>query len=567
MTELHPSILGSSSSVHQDQPQDSPNIPQDHNLNASVPQQTQQLSEAEREELARARTANEKALQESREGVWFLKEISFNGQRKKIVTQNYNGPCSFIAICNILILRGDVQILPPERTSISYDILAQLVGEYLLHASPDVDLSAALTMMPLTQKGMDLNPLFTSATAFRPHGDNGALKLFEQANIPLVHGWLADPSQPEYQALSCIEDYDSAVNLIVEADSLAKGQLVVDENAPGPSGSGASGSGSSSAGAGPSDAYGNAGHVHVSDNWSMEDRRKVEDALVVQRFLDSTGAQLTYHGLFTLASSIEPGSLVALFRNSHLSVLYRRPVPSPSSPPIASSSSGGSSNANSFSHVQAEEADPSLYNLVTDYVFYNEPSVVWERLEDVDGSSSTFVDSEFRRSAPVGGDFAGAAHVLKGGQDDREAAAALQAQVDPADQELARMLQAEEDARAQEAYVRRYASQQHQQQGQQKGQTKAPKWWQPQPSRPSPELYAAQYHQQQQQQQQQQQYDTNDPRYKAYLEQQEYIRQQQAMYGPGSQAGQGQGQEVGSAGQVGQRPFHKLKRKTSCLIM
>ncbi|KAL5503846.1 hypothetical protein ACEPAH_7917 [Sanghuangporus vaninii] len=558
MTELHPPIPGSS---------ESPNIPQDHSLNASLPQQqSQQLSEAEREELARARAANEKALQESREGVWFLKEISFNGQRKKIVTQNYNGPCSFIAICNILILRGDIQIAPPERTSISYDILAQLVGEYLLHASPDVDVSAALTMMPLTQKGMDLNPLFTSATAFRPHGDNGALKLFEQANIPLVHGWLADPSQPEYQALSRIEDYDSAVNLIVEADSLAKGQLVVDESAPGPSGNGASGSGSSSAGAGPSNAYGNAGHVHVSDNWSMEDRRKVEDALVVQRFLDSTGAQLTYHGLFTLASSIQPGSLVALFRNSHLSVLYRRPAPSPSSPPIASSSSGRSSNTNSYSHIQAEEADPALYNLVTDYVFYNEPSVVWERLEDVDGSSSTFVDSDFRRSAPVGGDFAGAAHVLKGGQDDREAAAALQAQVDPADQELARMLQAEEDARAQEVYARRYASQQQQ------GQTKAPKWWQPQPYRPSPEMAAAQYHHHQQQQQQQQQqeqerYDTNDPRYKAYLEQQEYIRQQQAMYGPGSQAGQGRGQEGGSAGQTGHRPFHKLKRKTSCLIM
>ena len=120
---------------------------------------------------------------------------------------------------------------------------------------------------------MDLNPLFTSATAFRPHGDNGALKLFEQANIPLVHGWLADPSQPEYQALARTEDYDSAVNLIVEADTLAKGQLVVDENAA----AGPSGSGSSSSGAGPSNAVGNSGHVHVSDNWTEEDKRKVED--------------------------------------------------------------------------------------------------------------------------------------------------------------------------------------------------------------------------------------------------------------------------------------------------
>ena len=32
---------------------------------------------------------------------------------------------------------------------------------------------------------------------------------------------------------------------------------------------------------------------------------------------------------------------------------------------------------------------------------------MWERLEDVDGGWSTFVDSEFLRSSPAGGDYAG----------------------------------------------------------------------------------------------------------------------------------------------------------------
>lgn len=36
-----------------------------------------------------------------------------------------------------------------------------------------------------------------------------------------------------------------------------------------------------------------------------------------------------------------------------------------------------------------------------------ESSVVWERLEDVDGGWSTFVDSDFVPSNPVGGDFVG----------------------------------------------------------------------------------------------------------------------------------------------------------------
>lgn len=51
--------------------------------------------------------------------------------------------------------------------------------------------------------------------------------------------------------------------------------------------------------------------------------------------------------------------------------------------------------------------DSALYILATDQVFLRESSVVWERLEDVDGGWSTFVDSDFVRSAPVGGDYAG----------------------------------------------------------------------------------------------------------------------------------------------------------------
>lgn len=100
--------------------------------------------------------------------------------------------------------------------------------------------------------------------------------------------------------------------------------------------------------------------------------------MVVRRFLDTTQSQLTYHGLFNLATTIPPGSLVALYRNLHLSVLHK-----------------------------PEGEDTSLYSLVTDHVFLNESSVVWERIEDVDGGSSTFVDSDFVRSSPAGGDFAG----------------------------------------------------------------------------------------------------------------------------------------------------------------
>jgi hypothetical protein len=129
-------------------------------------------------------------------------------------------------------------------------------------------------------------------------------------------------------------------------------------------------------------------------------------AVAIRTFLENTRSQLTYTGLFTLASlprestgssksistpqptspssdqgtTAEPNSpphpeLFALFRNSHLSVLYR--------------------------HAGA------LYTLVTDQVFLHEPSVVWERLEDVDQGAAIFVDKAFERATPVGGDWAG----------------------------------------------------------------------------------------------------------------------------------------------------------------
>jgi hypothetical protein len=113
-------------------------------------------------------------------------------------------------------------------------------------------------------------------------------------------------------------------------------------------------------------------------------------AHMIGQFLSSNQTQLTYHGLSLLNSQLASGSLTALFRNSHLSVLYRRPASS--SPQIFSA--------------------PELFTLVTDSTFLNEGNIVWESLEDVDGSASDFFDAGLRRctgaaSGSGGGDYVG----------------------------------------------------------------------------------------------------------------------------------------------------------------
>ncbi|CAA7267530.1 unnamed protein product [Cyclocybe aegerita] len=344
-------------------------------------------------------------VQSSIAEVWYLKEIKFNGKPYSIITQNFNGPCSFIAICNILILRGNIEIQPPSRKTVSYEFLSNLVAEYLLLTSPDVDVSAALTVMPVTQKGMDLNPLFTSSTSFHPSSPSnggGELKLFEHVGIPLVHGWLVDPDSPEGPVMKRVKDYDAAVQLIAEADHLTQGRFVLPDEAWGVTEPQAGPSSGSSV-------------ASPAKHFGEEDKRKVEDAIVVRQFLDSSQSQLTYYGLFHLATSLPPNTLCALFRNSHLAVLYK--------------------------HSPSPTEDSALYTLVTDHVFLNETAVVWEPLEDVEGGSS-FVDSDFVRSSPAGGDFAG--------QTAEEMIRAMEGQlgkVDPRDYQLAQQIAAEEEWR------------------------------------------------------------------------------------------------------------------------
>jgi len=71
---------------------------------------------------------------------------------------------------------------------------------------------------------MDLNPLFTGVSSFRPAGEGGELKLFDLASIKLVHGWLADPDSQEFPALSKTEDYDTSLDAMVAADSVTHGK-------------------------------------------------------------------------------------------------------------------------------------------------------------------------------------------------------------------------------------------------------------------------------------------------------------------------------------------------------
>lgn len=53
---------------------------------------------------------------------------------------------------NILILRGEIIVMPPDRPSVSYEYLSALLGDYLVNESSDVDLDSVFSVLPKTQR-------------------------------------------------------------------------------------------------------------------------------------------------------------------------------------------------------------------------------------------------------------------------------------------------------------------------------------------------------------------------------------------------------------------------------
>jgi len=101
------------------------------------------------------------------------------------------------------------------------------------------------------------------------------------------------------------------------------------------------------------------------------DPEDVDDVLttgrVVQKFLDDTASQLTHYGLCKLHEEVRDKELCVFFRNNHFSTMLKR--------------------------------RGELYLLVTDVGYKDQPSIVWEQLDRVDGDAA-FLTGDFKQSRP-----------------------------------------------------------------------------------------------------------------------------------------------------------------------
>ncbi|KAK0587179.1 hypothetical protein LWI29_018719 [Acer saccharum] len=158
------------------------------------------------------------------------KTIQFLGRTTPIVLQNDNGPCPLLAICNVLLLRNNLN-LSPDIGEVSQEKLLQLVAERLIDSNSNVNMqnkdagyvenqqqniSDAIDLLPRLATGIDVNLKFRRIDDFEFTPE---CAIYDLLDIPLYHGWIVDP-----------QDFDTAEAIGSKSYNALMGELVALES-------------------------------------------------------------------------------------------------------------------------------------------------------------------------------------------------------------------------------------------------------------------------------------------------------------------------------------------------
>ncbi|KAF1776870.1 Protein of unknown function DUF544 [Phytophthora cactorum] len=392
-----------------------------------------------------------------------VKQTQFLGKPVRYVCQNANGPCPLLAIANVLLLRGQLSlegIVEPPGFVSAQDLM-QLVhpacwtrthrnGSELQRLTQEKTIKDVAELLPSLLVGLDVNQEQKEKNAL-----TGSLRLFGAASITdfeytvacaafdmldivLVHGWLLDDQDDKTMKVVGNKSYNELIERLVdyrgvlmteeanetaasETESLSstvQGQdgdeeevkpaaaslqsplatqttgfhnLSIEVNctpaSPNAAVSPSSTSSTNSPKKSPSQQTVQTmmKERHMSDADALDAATTLlEEGPVLDEFFNSTASQLTYYGLVKLHEGLRERQLCVFFRNNHFSTLFK--------------------------------FEGALYLLVTDAGYLDEPTVVWELLNEIDGDT-TYLDAQFRPMVSgSGGDTTRAAeHTLPNG--------------------------------------------------------------------------------------------------------------------------------------------------------
>ncbi|KAE8383786.1 hypothetical protein BDV26DRAFT_250794 [Aspergillus bertholletiae] len=219
-----------------------------------------------------------------------------------ILAQNKNGPCPLLALVNALVLRSNSDSQPPivralqTREQISLGLLIEaLFDELTTCLGPDdelPDIEALSRFLTMLHTGMNVNPRLTLETSdsVGTFLETSDLKFYGTFGVPLLHGWVAEPSTEAEGALTRVAQFYEDIQLL----PFRKQELE--------------------------------DRVFEGGSLTPEEEQSMKDIHIIQHFTEVDNAtQLSTFGIQHLANKLPPGSLSILFRNDHFSTLYKHP--------------------------------------------------------------------------------------------------------------------------------------------------------------------------------------------------------------------------------------------------
>eukprot|EP00904_Undaria_pinnatifida_P005402 jgi/Undpi1/1992/HiC_scaffold_12.g05379.m1 len=343
-----------------------------------------------------------------------IKRVQFFGRKVPILCQNENGPCPLLAVGNILLLQSNI-FIHPDLSEISFSELTQLVAGFLLDSNPphedvrinvnqQTQLDTVIKLLPRLQYGLDVNVRFNSIRGFEFTEEMAA---FDMSGVTLLHGWIVDPEDKHTVAVIEGLSYNKLVEKLLDFRSLTGGAKDSEQPSLGaddgdvpessssppaePAGietktddvetktapeSVESGEKVAIAEEGARDVTPSCGPSEGSPSMPVEGMDKdkastkvasdLKEGQVAEEFFRETASQLTYFGLSRLHAEVRERQLCVFFRNNHFSTMFKY--------------------------------EGKLYLLITDLGYARESSVVWEKLDQIDGDTE-YVDSNFTRSS------------------------------------------------------------------------------------------------------------------------------------------------------------------------
>lgn len=342
-----------------------------------------------------------------------LKNVCYQNISRKILLQNENGPCPLLAVANILLLRGSID-LPAScihnNVATTSDVITMLANRALSRCTNTSSTSSSdnnnnnnkliedeeeaqrillknkqsqyeidelMSILPKLQYGLDVNPKFTCGVEGYEY-TQGVATLFDMLGVDLVHGWLVDPQEEELHALLRNKSYNECVEMVIRANDVTshfdkhsntqqditkkkdkdetKSEEEEDDNddeawvdVQAPKKE--------------KDSTINSEETPSLDSNEEKAQKTIKEGNLINTFLTQSSHQLTYYGLHTLHTHIKNNTLSVFFRNNHFSTITKH--------------------------------DDHLFLLVTDLGYAHNSTAIWERLDNIDGDSDYF-DSFFQ---------------------------------------------------------------------------------------------------------------------------------------------------------------------------